>query len=86
MLFKYEAYNKEKKLVRGTLESPTSEQAEGILYRAGLERITNLKESGPVLDWDKLLHGPPRVSKQGLLDFNNELAIMLESDSVCKPL
>jgi type IV pilus assembly protein PilC len=79
MQFRYEAYNKDKRLVRGVLESNSEQAAEGVLYRAGFERITRLQTSGKSIDWHKLISGPPKVSKQVLLDFTNELAIMLES-------
>jgi type IV pilus assembly protein PilC len=79
MQFRYEAYNKDKRLVRGSLESNSEQAAEGVLYRAGFERITRLQSSGKSIDWRKLISGAPKVSKQVLLDFTNELAIMLES-------
>jgi type IV pilus assembly protein PilC len=77
MFYRYEAYNKERKIVRGTIEGASEEMAEGILYRAGFERIISLKGQGASFDWRKMALGTPRVSQQGLLDFTNELAIML---------
>jgi type IV pilus assembly protein PilC len=79
MLYHYEAYNKDKKIVRGTIESLSEEMAEGVLYRAGYERIIHLKEASAAFDWRKMLMGGPKVSQQSLLDFTTELAIMLES-------
>jgi type IV pilus assembly protein PilC len=79
MIYQYEAYNKDRKIVRGTIESLSEEMAEGVLYRAGYERIIHLKEATSAFDWRKLFMGGPKVSKQGLLDFTTELAIMLES-------
>jgi type IV pilus assembly protein PilC len=79
MIYKYEAYNKDKKLIRGSIESTSEDAAEGVLYRAGYERIIRLKESSSSSSWRQMLAGKPKVGKQALLDFTNELAIMLES-------
>ena len=79
MLYHYEAYNKDKKIIRGTIESLSEEMAEGVLYRAGYERIIRLKEASAAFDWRRMVFGGPKVSKQALLDFTTELAIMLES-------
>lgn len=77
MLYYYEAYNKDKKIVRGTIESASEQMAEGILYRAGFERIISLKGKSASFNWRKLLNGDPKISQQALLDFTNELAIMI---------
>jgi type IV pilus assembly protein PilC len=79
MIYKYEAYNKDKKIIRGSIESSSEDAAEGILYRAGFDRIIRLKEANSSANWRQSLAGKPKVSQQALLDFTNELAIMLES-------
>lgn len=79
MLFRYQAYNKERKIIHGKLESASVEIAESMLYRAGFERIIKLERTGPSLDWRRILVGQPRVKPQALLDFTNELAVMIES-------
>ena len=80
MIYRYEAYNnKEGKTVRGTIEGASEELAEGILYRAGYDRIISLKGTDQAFDWRKLVLGSPKVSQQALLDFTNELAIMIEA-------
>jgi type IV pilus assembly protein PilC len=79
MFYRYEAYNKDKKIVRGTIEGASEAAAESILYRAGFERIISLRGQGASFDWRKMVVGTPRVSQQGLLDFTNELSIMIEA-------
>jgi type IV pilus assembly protein PilC len=79
MLFRYQAYNKEKEIVQGKLESDSVEVAESTLYRAGFERIIKLQRAGPSFNWRRIFTGRPRVSNQTLLDFTNELALMIES-------
>lgn len=79
MQFRYQAYNREKKIVRGKLESASLEIAEGMLYRAGFERIIKLQKAGPTIDWRRIFIGQPKVGKQALLDFTNEMALMIES-------
>jgi type IV pilus assembly protein PilC len=77
--FRYQAYNRDKKIVQGKLESTSMEVAESMLYRAGFERIIKLQKTGPAIDWRRIFTGKPKVSKQALLDFTNELALMIES-------
>jgi type IV pilus assembly protein PilC len=79
MLFHYQAYNRDKKIIQGKLESVSIEAAESVLYRAGFERIIKLERTGPSFDWRKILVGQPRVKPQALLDFTHELAVMIES-------
>ncbi len=79
MQFRYQAYNKDKKIIQGKLESASLELAESMLYRAGFERIIKLKRTGPSLDWRRILVGRPKITSQALLDFTNELALMIES-------
>jgi type IV pilus assembly protein PilC len=80
MIYRYEAYsNKEGKAVKGTIEGASEELAEGILYRAGYDRIISLKGSNAGIDWQKLVVGSPKVSQQALLDFTTELSIMIEA-------
>jgi len=79
MVYRYLAYTNDRRLVRGTIESSSVEMAEDSLYKAGFQRIINLRESTSSIDWKKLFFGTPRVSKQGLIDFTNELAILTES-------
>jgi len=79
MLFRYQAYNKEKRIIHGKLESASVEVAESVLYRAGFERIIKLERASPTFDWRRILVGTPRVKPQALLDFTYELAVMIES-------
>ena len=79
MLYQYEAYNKDRMMVRGTIEGVSEENAESILYQAGFERIMRLKKAGTSFDWRKMALGSPQVSRQVLLDFTNELTIMIEA-------
>jgi type IV pilus assembly protein PilC len=39
----------------------------------------DLQQSSVNVDWHKLVFGAPKVTKEGLLDFTNELAILTES-------
>ena len=77
MLYRYEAYNKDKMMVRGTIEGVSEENAEAMLYQAGFERILRLKAAGKPYDWRKLVLGSPQINKQALRDFTNELGIMI---------
>jgi type IV pilus assembly protein PilC len=79
MTFRYTVYTNDKKIIRGTLESDSRETAEASLYRAGFKRILKLEKSGSRLDIDKLFASPPRVSKESLMDFTTELAVLTES-------
>jgi len=80
MIYRYTAYSSDKKIVNGTLESTSLEMAEASLYRAGFKRILKLQEvKSTSFDFRKTLFGPPKVNAQALLDFTNELAILIES-------
>ncbi|MGD9117756.1 MAG: type II secretion system F family protein [Dehalococcoidia bacterium] len=79
MIYRYQAYNKDKNIIQGKLESVSVEAAESMLYRAGFERIIKLEKAGQSFDWRKIFLGQPRVKPQALLDFTNELAMMIES-------
>jgi type IV pilus assembly protein PilC len=80
MIYRYSAYSSDKKIVNGRLESASMEMAEASLYRAGFKRILRLQQTGSdKIDFKKLFFGPPKVGKQPLLDFTNELAILIES-------
>ena len=79
MVYRYVAYTNDKKLVRGAIESSTMEMAEDSLYKAGFQRIIQLREGASSVDWRKLLFGTPKVNKQALLDFTTELAVLMQS-------
>jgi type IV pilus assembly protein PilC len=79
MVYRYLAYTNDRRLIRGTIESSSIEIAEDSLYKSGFQRIINLKESGSRIDWKKIFLGKPKISKQGILDFTTELAILTES-------
>jgi type IV pilus assembly protein PilC len=80
MIYRYTAYSADKRMVTGSIESTSLEMAEDSLYRAGYNRIIKLQQSGGnKIDFKKMAFGKPKVSRQALLDFTNELAILLES-------
>jgi len=79
-MYRYVAYTADKRQVSGTIDSLTAEMAEDSLYRAGFYRIIRLEKSGKKsVDLRTLIFGKGKVSRQALLDFTNELAILLES-------
>jgi type IV pilus assembly protein PilC len=80
MIYRYVAYGGDKRMVSGTIESASPETAEDSLYRAGYNRIIKLQETGSrKIDFKKMFLGTPKITRQALLDFTNELAILLES-------
>jgi type IV pilus assembly protein PilC len=79
MNFRYRAYSADKRIISGTLESASPEAAEASLYKAGFRRILRLQKTSSNLDLDKLFASAPRISKEALLDFTNEIATLTES-------
>jgi type IV pilus assembly protein PilC len=79
MIYSYTAYSYDKRLVSGTIESASMEMAESTLYKAGFQRILKLQTHGSLVDWKKLFGERNKVSRQTLLDFTQELAILLDS-------
>ncbi len=79
MAFKYQAYTSDKKIVQGTIEVTSESLAEGALYRAGYERILSLQEISPGLSLEKLVPTLYGVKTQEVIDFSNQLAILVES-------
>jgi type IV pilus assembly protein PilC len=79
MIYRYKAYTGEKKTVKGTIESNSLKMAEESLYTAGFQRILELEQTRPGVDWKRLGSGPPRVNQETLLDFTTELSILTES-------
>ena len=79
MIYQYRAYSYDKRIVSGTIESVSIEMAENTLYKAGFQRILKLQKSTGMIDWKKLLGERTKVSRQALLDFTQELAILLDS-------
>jgi type IV pilus assembly protein PilC len=79
MLYRYVGYSENKKVVRGTIESVSAKEAEDSLYKAGFQRIIELEKTGSNQKWREMVFGAPTVSKQELLDFTNELAVLVES-------
>jgi type IV pilus assembly protein PilC len=79
MMYRYTVYTNERKIVRGTIESSSVEMAEESLYKAGFQRILDLRKEGSTIDFKRAVFGSGKVSKQALLDFTTELAILTES-------
>jgi len=79
MMYRYSVYTSDRKIVHGTIESATLEAAETSLYKAGYQRILGLKKATSAYDWKSLVYGPPHVNPETLLDFTNEMAILLDS-------
>jgi type IV pilus assembly protein PilC len=79
MIYRYTAYSVDRRVVSGTIESASTEMAENTLYKAGFQRILKLQKSSAIIDWKKLFGERSRVSQQALLDFTQELAILIDS-------
>ena len=79
MIYSYTAYSYDKRIVSGTIESVSVEMAENTLYKAGFLRILKLQKHSALVDWKKLFGERSKVSRQALLDFTQELAILLDS-------
>jgi type IV pilus assembly protein PilC len=79
MIYSYTAYSYDKRIVSGTIESVSVEMAENTLYKAGFLRILKLQKHSALVDWKKLFGERTKVSRQALLDFTQELAILLDS-------
>jgi type IV pilus assembly protein PilC len=79
MAYKYQAYTKDKEIVRGTIEVATESLAEGALYRAGYERVLSLEEIKPGLSPEKLLPSLYGVKTRDVIDFSMQLATLVES-------
>jgi type IV pilus assembly protein PilC len=79
MVFKYQAYTIDKKLVQGTLEVASESIAEATLYRAGFQHIISLKETSPGISLEKLVPSLFSVKTQEIIDFSSQLATLLDS-------
>ncbi len=79
MMYRYTAYTEDRRIVRGTIESDNPEAAESSLYKAGFKRIMELEETRAPVNWRKLFSHTSKVSQQALMDFTNELSILIES-------
>jgi type IV pilus assembly protein PilC len=79
MRYRYSAYSEDKRIVRGLIESASSESAEAVLYKAGFRRVLTLQPTGSALDLNKIFSSAPRINAETLLDFTTELAVLIES-------
>jgi type IV pilus assembly protein PilC len=79
MLYRYVGYSENKRIQRGTIESSSAKEAEESLYKAGFQRVLELKKTASNENIRRMVFGAPTVSKQELLDFTNELAVLVES-------
>jgi type IV pilus assembly protein PilC len=79
MRYRYSAYSEDKRIIKGLIESASTENAEAVLYKAGFRRILTLQPAGTELDINKLLAPSPRIKTDALLDFTTELAVLTES-------
>ncbi len=79
MMYRYTAYTADRKIIRGTIESPSLETAEESLYKAGFKRILKLRKASVKLNTQNLFNGSPRVNQEALLDFTTELEVLIGS-------
>jgi type IV pilus assembly protein PilC len=79
MVFKYQAYTRDKKLVQGILEVASESVAEATLYQAGFQRIISIEEAKPGPSLEKLIPSLFNVKTQEIIDFSSQLATLLDS-------
>jgi len=79
MAYRYKAYTTDKKIIEGTIEVTSENLAEGVLYRAGYQRIISLREITPGLSLEQLIPTLFGVKTQEVIDLSNQLATLIES-------
>lgn len=80
MIYKYQAYSKDKKLVEGKIDVATEALAEEALYRAGYQTIIRLEEAKPGLGLgtilDKLV---TNIKPREIIDASNQMATLIQA-------
>jgi len=79
MIYRYEAYTVDKKIVRGKIDADSESMAEGALYQAGYHRILSLRETRPRPGLESLMPFFFGVKVQDVIDFSRQLASLIES-------
>lgn len=80
MIYKYQAYSKEKKLVEGKIDVATEALAEEALYRAGYQNIISLEEVTPGLGLGKMLDKlVTNIKPREIIDASNQMATLIQA-------
>lgn len=79
MMYRYEAYTQDKKIVDGMIDATSEALAEETLYRAGYQYILSLKSVGKRQTAASLLPTLFGVRVQDVIDFSRQLASFVES-------
>lgn len=79
MTYKYLAYTRDKKVVRGELEASSEGLAEAALYQAGYQRVLRLQEVTPGPTLEALIPTLFGVKTRDIIDFSQQLATMFAS-------
>jgi len=81
MLYKYQAYNVNKQIAEGTIESISERNAEEALYQAGYKYVLFLKAVPAKKPFSQMLPTLFGVKNQDIIDFSRQLASFLETGS-----
>ncbi len=80
MIYKYQAYSKDKKLVAGKLDVATEALAEEALYRAGYQNIISLEAMttglGLAAIWGKL---STNIKPREIIDASNQMSTLIQA-------
>ena len=79
MSYQYTAYTLDKRIEQGTIDATSESMAEETLYHAGYRRVLSLKEVRPGLSLAELMPTFFGVKAQGVIDFSQQLATLVES-------
>jgi type IV pilus assembly protein PilC len=79
MAYQFTAYTLDKRIVQGRIDATSENMAEEALYRAGYQRILNLREVRLGLSLEKLMPTLFGVKPQDVIDFSHQLATLIES-------
>jgi type IV pilus assembly protein PilC len=79
MVYQYSVYTSDKRIVRGTIDAGSEKMAEEALYRAGYNRVLNLREISPRLNLKQWMPSLFGVKNQDVIDFSRQMALLIES-------
>jgi type IV pilus assembly protein PilC len=81
MLYRYQAYNVNKQIAEGSIESLSEKNAEEALYQAGYKYVLNLKAVPARKSFSQLVPTLFGIKNQDIIDFSRQLASFLETGS-----
>jgi type IV pilus assembly protein PilC len=80
MIYKYQAYSKDKKLVEGKIDVATEALAEEALYRAGYQSIISLEEATPGLGLKAILDKlATNIKPREIIDASNQMSTLIQA-------